>query len=107
MLISKNSATRVLSQEASSAKPQIQIQLNKVFLNNALPHHCVSYFHKSGNISTLHIIDISVGFCAVFHALGMDAVHDRMKLFIYFGSAPSGALRFETFLGRKWQHRRH
>ena len=36
--------------------------------------------------------NISVGFCAVFHALGMDAVHDRMKLFIYFGSAPNDLL---------------
>lgn len=31
VILLKNSATCVLSQEASSAKPQIQIQLNKVF----------------------------------------------------------------------------
>ena len=45
-------------------------------LNNALSHHCVSYFHKPGNVGTLHIINVSVGFRAVFHALCMDAVHD-------------------------------
>ena len=49
----------------------------------------MSYFHKSGNVGTLHIINVSVGFRAVFHALCMDAVHDCMEFFVHFGSTPA------------------
>ena len=72
-------------------KPQIQIQLNKVFTirsDDSLPHHCVGHFHESCNVGTFHIIDITVIFSTIFYALGMDVTHDLMEMFVHFFGTP-------------------
>ena len=49
----------------------------------------MSNFHEAGNISTLHIVDITIGFCSIFYALSMNSMHDSMQFFIYFCSTPA------------------
>ena len=57
-------------------------------LSNALCHHGASYLHEAGNIGSLHIVDVTVGLCAIFHAVLMDVVHDGVQAIIDFFSSP-------------------
>ena len=70
------------------------------FLENALSHHCLGNFHEAGNVCTLNIVDIPVGFCAVFHASGVDVAHDVVELLVNFFGCPVKTLgvlgHFET-----------
>ena len=56
---------------------------------NALRHHSMSYLHETGNICTLHVVDVAISFCTIFHALFVDAEHNAVQLFIHFGSTPA------------------
>ena len=46
----------------------------------ALCQHGVGHLHESADIGALDVIDISVGFGAVFHAHGVDVAHDFVQL---------------------------
>jgi len=55
------------------------------------PHiqHRIRYFKESGNISPLHIINITIIPFSIFDTLSMDIAHDLMKSFIDLLAAPS------------------
>ncbi len=58
-------------------------------LHDALCHHGVCHLHESGDVGALDVVDVTVGLCAILHALVVDAVHDGMQLLVDFGSAPA------------------
>src|SRR5574344_2302886 len=51
--------------------------------------HCISHFHKSGYISTFHLIEEVVIVCTVFHTLFVNVVHNLMQSFINFFCTPA------------------
>lgn len=59
-----------------------------VRLVDTLAHHGVGNFHEAGDVCALHVVDISVGLCAVFHALSVDILHDFMEAAVNFFGAP-------------------
>lgn len=46
--------------------------------DHTLCHHGLSHFHKSGDISPLDIIDVSIGLTTIGDTLLVDAVHDAV-----------------------------
>ena len=56
--------------------------------DDALAHHGVGNFHEAGDVGAFHIVDITVGFLAVFHTLGVDVLHDLVELFVDFLGSP-------------------
>ena len=56
-------------------------------LNNTLSHHSMSNLHETSDVSTIHVVDITIGFSTILHALLVDAEHDAVQLFVHFGSA--------------------
>lgn len=62
-----------------SSSPTRIYKLRIKVLYDSLSHHSVSYFHESGYVSTLHIVDITIGFCTVFHASFVDVLHDALQ----------------------------
>ena len=58
-------------------------------LNNSLTHHSVSHLHEACNISSLHVVDVTVRFCPIFYALCMNAVHNCVQFLVHFGSTPT------------------
>lgn len=57
-------------------------------LDDALAHHCIGYFHEACDVCSLHVVDVAVGFSAVFNALGVDILHDRVETRVYFLFTP-------------------
>ena len=64
---------------------KIQIQLNEnIFicvqksLYNTLGHHGVGHFHETGDVCTLHVVDVAVCFSTIFHTLFVDTEHDAV-----------------------------
>ena len=47
------------------------------------------YFHKSCNVGTFYVIDISVRFSSVFYTLFMDVMHNLVQFFVHFLSSPA------------------
>lgn len=57
-------------------KPQYDVSTGS--LNDTLCHHGAGHFHESGNVGSLHVVDVAVGLGSVFYALGMDILHDAV-----------------------------
>ncbi len=55
-------------------------------LHYPLRQHCVCHLDKSTYIGTFHIIDITIGFCAILNTSGMNILHDHVKSLIYLFS---------------------
>ena len=47
-----------------------------IVLNDALCHHGIGHLHESGNIGTLHVVNVAIGTSAILHTLFVDGVHD-------------------------------
>lgn len=59
-----------------------------LYLDYALCHHGFSYFHETGDVGAFDIIDISVGFCAVFDAVAVDVFHYEVQAMVNFLCRP-------------------
>ena len=65
-------------------------------LYDALRHHGVGHLHKSSDVGTLHIVDVTICFSAIFYALLVDGRHDVVQTLVYLLSSPTqteGVLR--------------
>ena len=51
--------------------------------------HSVSNLDETGDVGTLNIVDVTILFSTIFHAVSMDAVHDAMQFFVNFFASPS------------------
>ena len=52
-------------------------------LYDTLSHHSMSYLHETGDVSTLHVVDVTVGLLAVCYARLMNLRHNVVQLCIY------------------------
>ena len=52
-------------------------------LHDSLCHHGICHLHKSSDVGTLNVVDISVRFFAILHALLMDVVHDLVEILVH------------------------
>ena len=57
-------------------------------LIDSLAHHSLSNFHEAGDVSALHVVDVSIGLFAVLDALLVNVAHDFMKFLIHVFGAP-------------------
>ena len=48
----------------------------------------MGYLHEACDVGALHVVDVAVGLCAVFHTLLVDVVHDVVEFFVDFFGAP-------------------
>ena len=53
-------------------------------LDNALVAHGVGNFEETGDVGSLHIVDVAIGLDAILTASLMDALHDAMQAGIHF-----------------------
>ena len=59
-------------------------QLSKLSdLYNALSHHGLGHLHEACNVGTLHVVDLSVGLCAVLHAVFVNVLHYELQTVVY------------------------
>lgn len=54
----------------------------------ALCHHCMGYFHESGNVCASYEIDVSCGIAAIAYALVVNGCHDVVQSFIHLLCSP-------------------
>ena len=79
----------VINQQYNETRARfIACPCRKLPLDDALSHHCMSHFHEASDVCTFHVVDESVGLCAVLDALLMDVVHDAMETLVNLFFAP-------------------
>ena len=59
-----------------------------VYLEDALCHHGLCYFHEACNVGSLDVVDVAVGFGAVLDAVLMDILHNPKELGVDFLCLP-------------------
>ena len=62
------------------------------YLKDTLCHHGFCNFQEACNICTLNIIDVSIRFGTIFHAIVMNIVHYVVQLLVNLFTTPAQAL---------------
>ena len=57
-------------------------------VEDALRHHCVGYFHESGDVGAIDVVDVSVVFAAEFYATVVYSGHYFAQAVVDFLCGP-------------------
>ncbi len=78
---------KALFQCLREKSPSFSFYANFV-LDNTLRHHGLSHLHETGDVCTLHVVDVTIFFGTVLHAIFVDVLHDVVKLAVHFFGTP-------------------
>lgn len=73
-------------------------------LDNTLSHHSLGNLDEACHVSTLHVVDVTVGLSSVLHAVLVNVVHDALQIVVNFLSCPAQTLRVLTHLKTRYRY---
>ena len=59
------------------------------FLHDTLCHHSFCHLHESGNVSTFHVVHITISFSTILYAGFVNVLHDALQFLVYLFRTPA------------------